>query len=176
MSEDLRTLEGTLDTVWIHMANAARQGQTVTLATIGTDGPSARLVVLRSADRSQNMMTIWTHRNSAKVDEIAADSRAEILYWDPLARFQIRLNVDITVHDGSLTVWKGFNDDSRRNYAPGPNPGTPTDVPEMRPLSSDASMFAEIRARVRRIDTVWLGEELHRRALFTENDTTWLVP
>ena len=77
---------------WFHEASASQQIQepaAMSVASIGPDGPSVRMVLLRGFD--QRGFCFFTNYESQKGRELLSDPRAAAaLYWDPLRR-QVRL-------------------------------------------------------------------------------------
>ena len=77
---------------WFHEAAASQQIQepaAMSVASVGPDGPSVRMVLLRGFDASG--FCFFTNYESQKGRELLAHPRAAAaLYWDPLRR-QVRL-------------------------------------------------------------------------------------
>ncbi|MEM7191013.1 MAG: pyridoxamine 5'-phosphate oxidase family protein [Pseudomonadota bacterium] len=184
MDHDWTDLGATLDRAWdlLSAATAARETQArlVTLATISASGPEARSVVLRSANRAAASVRIFTDSRSCKITEAQADPRASILHWNEGAAFQIRLRGNLSVQTGPEVDddWAALNDLARLSYA-GPGPGLPIGGPGPRPLAGERKAFAVLTMSVSEMDVVWLGPDLHTRAVYRETDGwagTWLSP
>jgi pyridoxamine 5'-phosphate oxidase len=83
---------------WLAAAEAhgIDQPDAMTLATASADGlPSARMVLLRGADREG--FRFYTNRHSRKGDELAANPHAALLFhWQPLGR-QVRVEGRISL-------------------------------------------------------------------------------
>lgn len=77
---------------WFHEAASSQQIQepaAMSIASVGADGPSLRMVLLRGFDARG--FCFFTNYESQKGRELLADPRAAAgLYWDPLRR-QVRL-------------------------------------------------------------------------------------
>jgi pyridoxamine 5'-phosphate oxidase len=79
---------------WLEAAarSSQRNPSAMALATAAPEhGPSVRMVLLKSLSVSRGYGVFYTHRNSRKGRELAANPRAAgVLYWEPLGR-QLRL-------------------------------------------------------------------------------------
>jgi len=71
-------------------AQEPEDANAMTLATAGSDGlPSARIVLLKGAD--QRGFVFYTNKQSRKAEDLAANTRAALLFhWKPLGR-QVRI-------------------------------------------------------------------------------------
>jgi pyridoxamine 5'-phosphate oxidase len=102
MSRDLRAFDGGFDDLdpdpivqfahWFGEAvasNLLQEPAAMAVASIGPDGPSARIVLLRRFD--ERGFRFFTNYESQKGRELQADPRiAGVFYWDPLRR-QVRI-------------------------------------------------------------------------------------
>lgn len=181
---DLTRLDATLDQVWYHLACGAAQpgapARNLVLATVGVDGGAeARMVVLRGADRGAGTLTVHTDAASAKVAEIAATPQATLLVWDPLARLQIRLRARVTSRAGTEEEWSAIGDGARAVYGGTPPPGFAIARPEAHEAAPDPARFTVLTARIEEIETLHLGQDRHRRAVFRRTEGfhgTWRAP
>ncbi|MEM0989059.1 MAG: pyridoxamine 5'-phosphate oxidase family protein [Pseudomonadota bacterium] len=185
MEEPWGDLAATLKAVWIRLGRATKDRRSPwrfpMLATIGAAGPEVRTVVLRAADRQAAMLQIYSDARTAKVTEIADDPRVSLALWDPGARLQLRLRAaaETLTGDAVASQWAALPPVARRDYAAIAVPGAPLVGEDLRDAAPDARYFAVISLRVHEIDTVHLGREAHRRALFQGSDDwagTWLQP
>lgn len=181
MTDDLTHLAGVEDAVWRRLLSAAetRSGPAhlVQLATTGPNGPEARLIVLRAADRAASEIKFWTHSNTPKVQHLRAAPRAAGLIWDAAAQMQIRLTLHVTIGPGSAEVWDKLPDAARQNYLSGPAPGAPLGAPDdMLGAASDPANFAVLTARIERLDVLSLATTPHRRAEITSDHARWIAP
>ena len=175
-------LGGTLDAAWARMIDGAAKGGdrgTVSLATLGRDGPEVRTVVLRRADRGLAEVEIHSDAHAAKVRALEVDPRAAFVLWDAGMRFQIRVRMTVGVIVGDERRWSILSDEARWNYGAEPPPGTPIAAPGAweRPKRRDG--FAALIGTVESLDTVLLDPAGHRRALFEAADEfagRWLSP
>jgi pyridoxamine 5'-phosphate oxidase len=83
--------DGWMAEAWTHEPEDANA---MTLATTTPDGlPSARIVLLKGADKSG--FVFYTNKQSRKSDELAANTRAALLFhWKPLGR-QVRIEGNV---------------------------------------------------------------------------------
>lgn len=174
---DLRALEAH---VWDRLAQGARDADDpfrfVTLATLGADGPEARIVGLRRADRALREIEVHTDLRTAKVAALARDPRAALLLWDAGAQVQLRLSLDMRVVAADPTRWARVPAASRPNYGTDPAPGTSIGAPEDLARTPDIARFAALVGLVRRIDMLSLAHDPHRRAVFEGDTAQWVAP
>lgn len=181
---DLTTLEGTLGQVWQRLARGVADRRSPArhpvLATVGRDGGAeARSVVLRGVDAAAGALTFHTDLASAKVAEIAAEPRGTVLIWDAKAQLQMRLRVELTVRDGTQAEWAAVPEGAQRVYGGTPAPGAEIARPDAHDSAPDPARFAVVTAQVDAIETLHLGQDRHRRALFRRADGfrgVWLAP
>lgn len=173
-------LAATLATAWATLAagpsDRAAPARHIVLATTGAEGPEARLLVLRGADRAAATLTLHTDTATAKVRELGADPRAALLVWDPVARFQIRLRARIALRPGTPEEWAAVREPAV--YGGAPTPGTPIPEPSAHAATPDPARFTVLTATIHEIETLRLGQP-HERARFTRADGfagRWLAP
>jgi hypothetical protein len=156
----------------------AREGAArfVTLATAGPEGPAARTVALRAADRAAWTVEMASDARTPKVAALAADPRAELLIWDAARQEQWRLGLDVTLIRADAGRWADIPAEARLVYGTDPAPGTPVPAPEVVTRAARVERFVAILGRVRHIDAVSLGHDPHRRARLARAGGTWLAP
>ena len=183
MTEWWQTLPETLDRVWQLLGRGVADRRSAArhpvLATTGAGGAEARVVVLRGADRAAGLLRAYADLRSAKVTELRADPRATLLVWDAGAHLQMRLRVTVTVFPGSAADWARVPPVSARVYGAKPAPGLPVASPETVAFTPDGAMFGVLECSLRGIETLHLGEDIHRRALFMPQNGWrggWLSP
>jgi hypothetical protein len=150
-----------------------RAWRTPTLATIGLDGgPRARTVVLRGVDAACARVSFHSDRRSAKCDEIAADGRACLHFYDAEAKLQLRLEGHAVLHCADAmaeAAWRAARLSARRTYAIEPGPGAFLDGPDDATFSADAptsfARFVVVELAVATIEWLHLRAEGHRRLL-----------
>lgn len=154
MSPTLRALDSGFDDLepdpviqfahWFAEAAASRrivEPAAMSVATLGAEGPSVRMVLLRRFD--EGGFRFFTNYESQKGRELLADPRvAAAFYWDPLRR-QVRLagRVEMTTQEES--------DDYHASRAPGSQVAAWASD-QSRPIQSRAELearYAEALAR-----------------------------
>jgi hypothetical protein len=66
------------------------------LATVDARGhPRARTVVLRAVDAPRGELVVYTHELSAKVPQLRANPRAELVFWCAALQWQLRASVQV---------------------------------------------------------------------------------
>ena len=152
------------------------------LATAGLEGGAeARVVVLRAASAEDAVLEVHTDTASAKIGELARDPAVTLLVWDPEVRLQIRMRAraEIMKGAGAARVWDRIPQSARAVYGGAPRPGTGIARPEDFKPGSDPARFAVVTFRAHEIETLHLGPDRHRRALYRESDNwhgVWLAP
>lgn len=165
------------------------------LATHSGDGPPRqRVMVLRGVDWSTRTLRFHTDVRGAKVDEVANNSAASALIYDPQAKVQLRLRGQARVEGGASVdhLWQATHNYARRCYLADPPPGTPLSQgrnglpdwaqgiePTDAQLIPARENFAALFLRVDEIEWLYLAHQGHRRARWTWSQSwvgTWLVP
>ncbi len=180
MSDPFGQLDDLLTHVWDRLARGARVSDDpfrfVTLATIGTDGPEARTVGLRAADRDAGTVEVHSDLRTAKVRALSRDPRAALLLWDAAAQLQVRLTLTMTLLPADPARWSTVPPSSRLNYGTDPAPGDTVDAPEDVTRTPEIERFIVLSGCVRAIDVVSLSHDPHRRAVFTGTVGHWVAP
>lgn len=161
------------------------------LATFSDTGPMQRTVVLRHVDLQNRTLVFNTDARSAKVDEIARDSRASWLFYDMNRKLQLRFSGIVTLHaDDQLADerWSAMTANSRACYNSGFAPGRQVTAPPAAPAGpasepeqADARKnFVAVACRAEFMDWLFLTHAGHRRAQFDWSrgslDATWVAP
>lgn len=174
MSDDLSRLLGT---VWSELgrgvADRRHPARHPTLATLGPDGPEARTLVLRAAQKAESRLDFNTDALSPKAAQIRADPRVSLHVWIPGQRLQIRARAMAELVPGDPDLFASLPPEARANYGGSPPGRAPRDdVPE-----ADPDRFLVIRCRLRDIDALVLDNP-HRRAGFAAPDWKgrWIAP
>ena len=163
---------------------------TPVLASLRRDGrPAARTVVLRDVDPELRTLRVHTDRRSMKYEEIAADPRISMHFYDPADKVQICIEGRGVLHaaDGLADLaWSRTQPMSRICYRVSPGPGTPigdpSDAVSVGPGDHEAGRenFAAISVAIDTIEWLYLAAQGHRRARFRWDGAgaaaTWLVP
>ena len=159
---------------------------TPSVATVGADGaPHIRTVVLRGCDEATTSLRFHTDTRSGKIADMQANPQAAMHFYDAQAKIQLRVAVLLEAMEGADydAAWQATRPMSRECYQVTTAPGSPLADPYAVSFDADAThdgedYFVPIRARVQRIEWLYLAARGHRRALFDiANDTmSWLVP
>lgn len=188
------TLPSVLEEVWQRIA-AGLDGRwppwaLPQLATTGPQGPSSRVLALRSVDAAARSFVFHTDSRSDKVRDLRSDPRAGVTFWDPADAIEARFAGEASVHVGdevALAAWRQVSTLRRVASAISAPPCTPLAAPRrfdaIASTSDDAAAighFAVVHVRAVALDWLWLGPRDMRRALFRWDDTaataTWVVP
>jgi len=178
--------------------NRKSQMHTPVFATLGADGmPEARTCTLRAFDAEARTLRFHADVRSPKVQELAADPRISVLFYDRDAKVQIRIKGRARIHAGdplAEAAWESSRRFARRCYVQSHGPSTVSEVPTSgldpdlegrEPTDEEmARGFPNFRAVVIHVDSldwVYLSHLGHRRALFNWDDdgtrqASWLVP
>ncbi|MEL6587896.1 MAG: pyridoxamine 5'-phosphate oxidase family protein [Pseudomonadota bacterium] len=150
----------------------------VALATMGENGPEARMVGLRAADRATGHIEVHSDLRTDKVRALRSDPRAALLFWDLTAEVQLRVSARLSVVVADPERWQKVPASSRGNYGTDPAPGTPLDDPTAYDRAPDPAHFAALGGPIDRFDLVSLAHTPHRRAQFdlASGQATWCAP
>jgi hypothetical protein len=174
---DLARLE---DHLWARLARGAAEAddpfRLVALATTGAEGPEARMVGLRAADRGAGTVEVHSDRRTQKVHALAADPRAALLLWDGDTREQLRLTLRVSLVAADPRRWAEVPEGSRLNYGTDPAPGTAVAAPERVTRRPDVSRHVALLGVVEAMDAVSLAHDPHRRARFDAQGPRWVAP
>ncbi len=158
---------------------------TPVFATQGTDGPQARVLVLRAFEQGTRTLTFHTDMRSAKLFELGGDPRVALTFYDAARKAQIRINGTCAVHaDDALCQqrWAASRPSSLRCFAgapPGvvstvPTSGLPVQMegrePELAELADAQAHFAVLTVSVQRLEWLHLHTRGQRRANFVWPD------
>ena len=172
------------DRAWDELAGGVADGahpmRIVTLATLGPEGPQARSMGLRLADRQEAVVAVHTDRVTPKVSQIEADPRVALLAWNPESQVQVRLTGRATVRSGAEVehLWQEIPPEGRINYGTAPDPGAPIPGPFAYEKPAVRDRFAVLSCRVETVDVVDLSRR-HLRAIYVRGDGfagTWVAP
>lgn len=145
----------------------------LSLATSDLDGwPDTRTVVLRSVDPKDAILQINTDGASDKCKALAADARCSLLFWDPGHQVQLRCQATATLRAGTAEEWAALPELQTLSYGGMPSPGVPIEHPADHTRLGNPDRLTIITCTVQRVDLVHLGEDRHRRALYTR-ETNW---
>ena len=190
-------LNACLEHAWSTLEQAVHNRRspmhTPSVATLGVDNsPRSRTVVLRHVDRVGKAIRFHTDIRSSKFAELKRDPRISVLFYDAEQKLQIRVEGQASLHISDQLAddaWVTTQAMSRHAYVVEPASGSIIAsggdflITKGRELSEmGRPNFCVVRLAIARIETLWLGSEGHRRALFVwknEPDVPaaqWLVP
>lgn len=145
-----------LPRLWGELERAVRERRhgwrSPVLASVDAEGhPRARTVVLRAVDAQRGELTVFTHGLSAKVPQLRADPRAELVFWCDALQWQLRASVQVRLEVEGPRV-----DAARARVA-----GTPAARDYLGP-GGEALHLAVLVAQVREFDWLELDPRGHR--------------
>lgn len=184
MDHWFETLDKTYARVWKMLSRGVADRRSPArhpiLATRGlSHGAEARVVVLRAAARADARIEFHTDSRSGKIAELAADPRCSLLIWDAKAHLQMRLRGKAAVITADKEAWQHVPEAAQRVYGGTPAPATPIASPQRhQPGTGDIQFFARVQVTLFAIETLHLGTDQHRRAVFAtpKGEGRWLAP
>mgnify|MGYP006266195285 CR=1 FL=1 len=196
------SLDEVLASVWSLLQAAAKSRKEpfhqVTMATLAPDGaPSARVLTFRGIEPERRRFRVHSDRRHGVVQEIQADPRVCVMFYDPARKLQYRFHGRARIHTNDALAdcaWDRTRLFSRRCYLAPEPPGAPSPLPtsglppafetrnpEAEESEAGRANFAVITAVADRLDWLYLAGKGQRRAQFTWDAAggvaaTWLVP
>ncbi len=172
------------------------------VASVDAQGhPSARTMILRSADRATRTLGFHTDIRSTKIAHWRARPGVCIIAYDAGKKIQLRLNGEVRLHANdeiAAAAWQNSRPMSRLTYCVDDAPGTAITTPMTLPASkldivndlADEGLdrvpemgrenFCVLAVHVASIEWVYLASQGNRRALFSwpndELKSIWLQP
>lgn len=150
------------------------------LASLGSEGPEARSVILRALGQAPLALTIWTDNRAAKVAEMRTTPAISLVLYDPRRAIQLRLKGQAMLESDPVRldrIWRDASLASRRAYLVAATPGAALDMPHSGlPEALDDALptpdqvergrknFGVIEIVLSAIDLLILGRNGHRRA------------
>ncbi len=153
-----------------------------------------RIVVLRKADKENNLLQFHTDLRSPKVEILKKNKNASLVFYDKEEKIQLRVKVECDLNNqNSVTKesWTKTQHVSRRCYLTDNAPGTISNDPTSGMISEledfDYTIeqsekgyknFTVIQCKIKSIEWLYLAAKGHRRAKFNlqNNKNIWLVP
>ena len=156
-----------------------------------------RTVVLRTFNRQQRQLQIYTDVRSAKVSQLRTQPVCTLVAYQPNPMIQLRLKTRAVVnHNNEITrkAWAVMPGPNRCNYLTDPDPGsiskTATDgrpiinadsVPTNDENEIAYSHFSVIVFTINELEWLYLPRRGHRRAQFIWDradslESNWLIP
>jgi len=159
----------------------------MTLATLSAERfPQLRQVVLREVVPEDLQLLFYTDPRSPKWQQLKENPLAEVLFWDPSDKLQLRCQVFAHLHQGdalALAHQEAVPQHLAGDYAALTVPGRViADPAEGQSLAEDWS-FGVVVLTVTQMDWLQLDREGHRRARFQwpeggvgESTAQWIQP
>lgn len=185
------SLSAFLDQAWAHLEKGVTDRKhgfhQPVLATVDSDGPRARTVVLRDVSREAGTVACHTDRRTGKATQ--THGGAAWCFYDKPLKLQVRVVGEYEIlTEGALFEerWAASRLASRRCYLAPIAPGTPTEMPcsnvpaEMTnrdPTESESEAgrenFAVVLCTAYEIDALSLAHDGHTRARWTRSGDGW---
>ena len=195
-------LAGSLERSWRLLEEAVGDPtspvRTPVLISVSADGlAQGRTVVLRTFNRQQRQLQIYTDARSEKVAQLRAQPVCTLVAYQPNSLIQLRLNTNAIVnHNNEITreAWAVMPGPNRCNYLTDPNPGSiSVKATDGRPVINAESVptnyeneiayshFSVIVFAINELEWLYLPRRGHRRAQFIWDRTkslqsNWLIP
>jgi general stress protein 26 len=154
-------------------ASARHPLHLLTVATVDTaGGPHARTVVLRGFDADCREVWFHTDSRSPKAEQIGADARVALHWYDATRRLQIRIPAHAVIHHGdaiAAAAWHASRPMSRACYTTSEPPGQALEafLPAPSPPAADddrgLASFAVVCCRFDTIELLVLHASGHER-------------
>ena len=155
------------------------------VATGGSGGADARIMVLRAVDRAAGTLQFYTDSRAGKIAVIGDDSRVAMLGWDPARQLQVRLRgvACLAMADATAAAWATVPAHAHAAYRTSAAPGSVSSSPDLA-AAFEASCavienFAVIIVTTLEVELLDLATHPHRRAVFAAADGwagTWQTP
>jgi pyridoxamine 5'-phosphate oxidase len=193
-TERLTTLDAVLAEVWRQLTLAVHDKnhawRTPVLATRDGDAVDARTVVMREVRSEERQVLFYTDPRAGKVRQLLCQPQAVLVLWSPVLAWQLRLQVDLTLHTQGLDVtsrWARVKmSPSAQDYLSPLPPGAvlaggdasrPVNPSKRSNTHPDGDVFfGVVVAQVHSVDWLELSAQGHRRARFDARGAHWLQP
>lgn len=191
MLDALHTPQAIFDDLWTRLESAQNDAKhpfhaPVVASTNEIEGVTLRTVILRKCDRHATTLIFHTDRRSPKFAHLLQDPTIAWLFYDPLARLQIRVHSHATLHTQDAIAheqWSILPQRSRDMYRTPLASGLV--MPNMLthnppPLGDGRDQFAVVVGHVESMDWLYLHADAHRRIRFWIESSSfrheWLAP
>lgn len=200
MKSAFATLAEVEDFVWDSLKEGVSKGRhgwhCGVLATATPEGPEARVVVLRAADRGCRTVRFHTDTRSPKHAQLVRFPRVAWTFYDASLGIQLRVTGDARplVPVAAEALWKTLPKRCLKSYATIHSPGSPQETgssdlgtawnnadPGEIEAAATLPHFSAFDVEIEKMDFLSLRFRGHQRALFIGRDTSslhssWLVP
>ena len=174
--------------IWKELSDAvsgsSHPWRVMNLATVDEQGgPQLRQVVLRSFDCETRQLLFYTDPRTPKWSQLLDNQCAEVLFWNPEEKEQLRCRVTVVLHrEDELAHFhqKKIPPHFAGDYAAHSVPGSPLRDPAQGQELGEKWNFGVVVLAMNRMDWLQLGHEGHRRACFRWADegleAQWIQP
>ena len=195
-------LSGVLERSWLLLEQSIEDPtspvRTPVLISVSADGlAQGRTVVLRTFNRQQRQLKIYTDVRSEKVAQLRTQPVCTLVAYQPNPMIQLRLKTSAVInHNNQITreAWAVMPGPNRCNYLTDPNPGSiSVKATDGRPVINAESVptndeneiayshFSVIVFAINELEWLYLPRRGHRRAQFIWDRTNslqsnWLIP
>lgn len=147
------------------------------ISTMGANGASGRMVVLR--DLEQKPLTLWFHTDirSGKIMDIRENPSISVLFWHPTSRLQVRLRAEAVIHyqnDVAKSWWNRLDSHIQAAYLNVMEPGSIITgnswTPSFNSGKPTDAYFAAVSGKIKEMDVLQLSRSGHIRAAFVYDD------
>ncbi len=152
------------------------------LATVRPDGsPAVRTLVFRDLCDEAGELRMVTDRRSAKAEEIAGDTRAEIAWYFTHTREQFRLRGHLSIEGAEAPdqtvrrkLWEALSAAARAQFY-WPDPGAPVETYAAVPMDAEEppASFAALCLGVDEVDHLILRGDPQTRRRSRRTETGW---
>lgn len=186
---------------WLRLLNGSLKSKdplhNPVVANRNGQGINIRTVVLRNTDIQKKQLVFHTDIRSGKWKELQEDAAISWLFYNPVARVQIRLSGAAILHHDDCEAdeaWGKSIPNSRKIYMGDdavsaiknmPVSGVPEKFETLNPTIAESEAgrknFGTVTTQVQWMEWLWLNSAGHRRASFRYNAqgifvASWLVP
>ena len=189
----LETILSHLETLLTSAASSRHMAfHTPVLLSVGLDGrPRGRTVVLRAFDPITRRLRCHIDARSDKASEIKREARVGWIFYDPLLKWQIRLQGTAVLHHQDAVAqaaWQQSQKMSQVCYGTDPAPGSVIAggdqfvLPSMPDdIVAGEHNFAALVCTYNEMEGLWLGHKGHRRMRYRWQNggdllSEWLAP
>ena len=192
------TLEDLDKDCWFRLLNGSIKSKddfhTASVATMQQGEISLRTVVLRKVLPLEKQLYFHTDIRSNKWQELQQCNRISILFYNEVAKMQLRIKGIATLHYEAAiteTAWQKTGVTSRRSYLTIAPPSSSVEFPTSgldetyalrNPTEEESEAgkkhFGVVSIQAHSLDWLWLHHAGHRRAFFNyqTKESRWLIP
>jgi hypothetical protein len=168
--------------IWQRLAEAVRgedpDWKTAWVSSQRADGgPALRMMVLRAANEEKRELVFFTDSRSPKWSQLdEKGSEAELGFWSPERKVQLRCRGDVTLHENNEMAQNyraQVPSQGASDYTAAQAPGTGIASPEEGWQTQDDWHFGVLVVTVTRLDWLQLDRAGHQRACFHWQRDCW---